>query len=90
VAALQRGLLLLLAGVFAAFFVITVGTMYIVVKRAMGPVVALTAAAEQISLGEALDVPIKPSTTDEIGRLTKQVDRLRASMKAAMNRLGHG
>jgi HAMP domain-containing protein len=90
VAGLQRGLLLLLAGVFAAFFAITVGSMYLVVQQAMRPVVALTAAAEQISLGEALDVPIKPTTTDEIGRLTKQVDRLRASMKAAMNRLGHG
>jgi HAMP domain-containing protein len=89
-AAHARALLLLLAGVFAVFFAVTVGTMYAVVRGAMKPVVALTTAAEQISLGEALDVPIKPSTTDEIGRLTKQVDRLRASMKAAMNRLGHG
>jgi HAMP domain-containing protein len=51
--------------------------------------VRLTETAEQISLGEALETPLKPETTDEIGHLTKAVDRLRASMKAAMSRLGH-
>jgi hypothetical protein len=88
VAAAQRSLLLLLLGVFGAFFVVTIGTMYVVVRSAMKPVVALTASAEQISMGEALDVAIKPSTSDEIGRLTKTIDRLRISMKAAMSRLG--
>ena len=53
------------------------------------PVIALTAAADQISLGEALDTPIRSSSVDEIGQLTKTIDRLRASMKAAMSRLGH-
>lgn len=89
VTAAQRSLLALLTGLFAAFFAVTVGTMYLVVRSAMKPVVALTAAAEQVSLGEALDIPIKPATADEIGRLTKTIDRLRVSMKAAMSRLGH-
>lgn len=89
VAAAQRSLLVLLTGVFGAFCAITVGTMYGVVRAAMRPVVALTAAAEQISLGESLETPIRPSTTDEIGVLTKGIDRLRLSMKAAMSRLGH-
>jgi HAMP domain-containing protein len=55
----------------------------------MQPVVELTAKAEQISLGEALETPIKSTSIDEIGMLTKAVDRLRSSMKAAMSRLGH-
>ena len=89
VAAAQRSLLALLAGLFGAFFVITIGSMYGVVRAAMKPVTDLTAVAEQISLGESLENPIKPRTTDEIGLLTKAIDRLRVSMKAAMSRLGH-
>ncbi len=89
VVAAQRGLLALLAVLFGAFVLVTVGTMYLVIRGAMRPVLALTTAAEQISLGEGLDVPIKAATRDEIGRLTKTIDRLRSSMKGAMNRLGH-
>jgi HAMP domain-containing protein len=89
IAAAQRTLAFTLVAIFAVFFVVTVGVMYVVLRRAMQPVVQLTAAAEQISLGEALDTPIKPTTKDEIGMLTKAIDRLRSSMKAAMSRLGH-
>ncbi len=85
----QRTLVFTLVGIFALFFALTTGTMYIVLRRAMQPVVELTAKAEQISLGEALETPIKSTSIDEIGMLTKAVDRLRSSMKAAMSRLGH-
>jgi len=89
IAVRQRSLLLTLVGIFALFLAVTVGTIFLVVQRAMKPVLALTAAAEQISLGEELDVPIKADSADEIGQLTKTIDRLRVSMKAAMSRLGH-
>jgi hypothetical protein len=89
IAARKRELLVSLLVVFGAFAVVTIGAMFLVVRRAMQPVLALTAAAEQISLGEALDSPIKSDAVDEIGQLTKTVDRLRVSMKAAMARLGH-
>jgi len=85
----KNALLLVLAGIFALFGVFIVGTIYLVLRNAMGPVVALTATAERISMGEELDTAIKPRSTDEIGRLTKSIDRLRTSMKAAMARLGH-
>ena len=62
--------------------------MYLVVRGAMRPVKALTAAADEISLGEDLDTPIKTDDVDEIGKLTRSIDRLRLSMKAAMARLG--
>jgi HAMP domain-containing protein len=89
IAAAQRTLMTVLAAACLAFVVVTIGSMYLVVRNAMQPVIRLTDAAEQIGLGEALDAPIRPETSDEIGKLTKTIDRLRVSMKAAMSRLGH-
>ena len=85
----QRHLILILGGIFGLYTLITIGALFVVVHGAMKPVVALTESARQIGLGEALDVPIKPHSEDEIGQLTKTIDRLRVSMKAAMERLGH-
>ena len=85
----QRHLILVLGGIFGIFTLITIGALFLVVHGAMRPVVALTESARQIGLGEALDVPIRPESEDEIGQLTKTIDRLRVSMKAAMERLGH-
>jgi HAMP domain-containing protein len=85
----ERALLVTLAGYFALFGLVTLGTMFLVVKRAMRPVLDLSARAEQISMGEGLDTPIRTDAIDEIGQLTKTLDRLRVSMKAAMSRLGH-
>jgi len=85
----QRQLLLTLVAIFGIFTLVSVGAIFLLVQIAMRPVVTLTEAAKQISLGEALEVPIKPETEDEIGQLTKTIDRLRLSMKAAMQRLGH-
>ncbi len=88
IAAKKRDLVVTLALVFGAFAAITILTMYVVVERAMRPVVELTAAAASISMGDGLETPIKAHSTDEIGQLTKAVERLRVSMKAAMSRLG--
>jgi HAMP domain-containing protein len=85
----QRQLLLTLVAMFGIFTIVSVGAIFFLVQRAVRPVVILTEAAKQISLGEALETPIKPETEDEIGQLTKTIDRLRLSMKAAMQRLGH-
>jgi HAMP domain-containing protein len=81
-------LLITLVGAFALFGVVTLAAMYLVVRGAMKPVAALTEAATKIGLGEDLDTPIKTDEVDEIGKLTKSIDRLRLSMKAAMARLG--
>jgi HAMP domain-containing protein len=85
----ERVLLFTLAGYFLVFGLATIGTMFFVVRRAMRPVLALSARAGEISMGEGLDTPIKSEAIDEIGQLTKTLDRLRVSMKAAMSRLGH-
>jgi flagellar basal body-associated protein FliL len=84
----KRSLVLSLVVIFLVFAAVTIGTMYVVVRRAMAPVVALTKAADDISMGEGLDQPVKSDAIDEIGVLTKSIDRLRVSMKAAMSRLG--
>lgn len=89
VEARKQALLLSLVGAFALFALVTLAAIFLLVRRAMRPVVALTEAADQISLGEGLESPIKTDAVDEIGVLTKSIDRLRASMKAAMSRLGH-
>ncbi len=88
IGARKRALLWSLLGAFLVFALVTIGTMFLVVRRATRPVVALTRAADQISLGEGLETPITSRSTDEIGQLTKAIDRLRRSMHAAMSRLG--
>jgi methyl-accepting chemotaxis protein len=84
----QRTLLATLGGLFALFVVVTIGTVFLVVQRAMRPVRALTEAAEAISMGDGLETPIKSAAVDEIGLLTRALERLRVSMKHAMSRLG--
>jgi HAMP domain-containing protein len=90
-ARISERMLVLLATLIAAFGVfgmVTLTAMFLVVRGAMRPVTALTEAARRISVGEDLDTPIKSDEVDEIGKLTKTIDRLRLSMKAAMSRLG--
>jgi len=50
------------------------------------PVLVLSAAADSISRGD-LDVPIAVTSGDEIGDLAESVERMRASLKAAIERL---
>ena len=87
IAARKAALLRFLAVTFTLFALVTIVTMFLVVQRAMRPVVAITHAAEEISLGEGLDTPLRPSSTDEIGQLTAAIERLRVSMKSAISRL---
>jgi HAMP domain-containing protein len=77
--------LVVLLGAFASA---TIGAMYVLVRRSLRPVVTLTRAAEQISLGEGLDASVKSTQVDELGQLANAIERLRVSMKAAMSRLG--
>jgi HAMP domain-containing protein len=50
------------------------------------PIIELTEAANRISLGE-LDVPITVASKDEIGTLGEALDRMRISLKQAIERL---
>jgi HAMP domain-containing protein len=53
------------------------------------PIVEMTAAAERMSKGE-LETPIACAREDELGQLAQALERLRKSMKAAMDRLRGG
>jgi methyl-accepting chemotaxis protein len=55
-------------------------------KLLIRPIVEMTAAADQMSMGE-LDRPITVGRQDEIGLLARSLERLRKSMRAAMARL---
>lgn len=79
--------ILWLFALFSLLGLISILVSYSLVSRAMSPVALLTSAADQISLGEELDTPLRSESPDEIGRLTRAVDRLRESMKAALSRL---
>jgi HAMP domain-containing protein len=67
---------------------ITTGFILVTVRRSMRPLEQLTELANQISSGEKLGEPIKATTSDEIGNMAQSLNRLRASLAAAMQRLG--
>lgn len=77
--------LVLIFGVFAA---ITSAAIFLMIRRAMKPLVALSALADELSTGEGLENPIRTNSIDEVGVMSKSVDRLRSSLKSAMARLG--
>jgi HAMP domain-containing protein len=77
-----------LAVIFTILSAAMVGLIFVLIKRSMRPLESLSATALDMSTGEGLDTPIKPSTTDEVGRMAKSIDRLRVSLAAAMARLG--
>lgn len=81
----------LIAGLSVMFGALSLATtlmILLMIKRSVKPLVELSALADQLSMGEGLENPIKPTSLDEVGVMAKSVDRLRASLKAAMSRLG--
>ena len=88
VAGHQRWLLLELIVVFGFLALVTVGFSFFMLRRSMRPLERLAIVASEISTGEGLEQPIKAMTSDEIGEMAKSLNRLRASLAAAMARLG--
>jgi methyl-accepting chemotaxis protein len=84
----KHNLMVRLSLVFGLLLAVTVGFIFLMLRRSMKPLEDLTARANQLSIGENLDQAIKPGTTDEIGQMAKSMNRLRASLAAAMGRLG--
>jgi HAMP domain-containing protein len=73
---------------FLVFALLSAGIIYILVQNSMRPLVGLTKRADELSTGEELDATISARTPDEVGKMAKSLDRLRKSLKAAMERLG--
>jgi len=73
--------------VIGAAILFSVLLTYIFATRMTRPIEMITEAANKISLGD-LDVPIQVKTGgDEIGRLADSLDRMRISLKSAIERL---
>ncbi len=84
----KNALMVQLVAIFGFLILLTSGSIFLMIKRSMAPLEELSKMAIEISTGENLETPIKPSTTDEVGKMAKSLDRLRASLRAAMERLG--
>jgi HAMP domain-containing protein len=87
ITAYKRALLIRLTSLFAGLAIIIVGFIFVMLRRAMKPLHKLTGLADEISLGEQLDQPIEPTTTDEVGQMANSLNRLRTSLQVAMRRL---
>jgi len=83
----RRALLLELSTVFGFLGLVTIGFIFIMLRRSMKPLERLATTANAISTGEGLDTPIRPASRDEIGQMASSLNRLRASLQAAMERL---
>lgn len=55
-------------------------------RKIIQPILGLTVVADKISKGN-LDTPVSIDSRDEIGELARSLERMRASLKAAMTRL---
>jgi HAMP domain-containing protein len=58
----------------------------VLAAKAIRPLMGLKASADEISRGQ-LDTPVTIRSTDEVGELARSLERMRASLKAAMVRL---
>jgi len=75
--------IIVLAGALVLVIVIGIVASRLLVR----PIVVMTAAADRMSLGE-LRTPIVMKGNDELSVLSRSLERLRKSMRAAMARLG--
>lgn len=82
-----RRLILVSSGLAVVLAIIIGLLVTYMVGRLLGRLSALAKAADAVSLGEALDVPITSTSNDEIGELSMSLDRLRESMQDALSRL---
>jgi methyl-accepting chemotaxis protein len=78
--------LLIIAVVTGVSLVLGIGIAFYLSQLLTRPILKLTEAANRISLGE-LDEPIVVTTGDEIGELGESLERMRISLKQAIERL---
>ncbi|AEP12493.1 HAMP domain-containing protein [Chloracidobacterium thermophilum] len=78
--------LLIIAIVTGVSLVLGIGIAFYLSQLLTKPILQLTEAANRISLGE-LDEPIVVATGDEIGELGESLERMRISLKQAIERL---
>ena len=81
-----RGTLLTIVGLIALCLVVGIAISTMIASKAIRPLLDLKSIADDISRGQ-LDTPVSFQSNDEIGELGRSLERMRASLKAAMVRL---
>ena len=81
-----RATLLPIIGLIAGCLALGIGLSIMLASKTIRPILDLKAIADDISRGR-LDIPVSIQTNDEVGELGRSLERMRASLKAAMIRL---
>jgi HAMP domain-containing protein len=81
-----RGTLITIVGLIVLCLVVGIALSIIIAGKMIRPLLDLKSIADEISRGH-LDTPVSFQSNDEIGQLARSLDRMRASLKAAMVRL---
>jgi len=81
-----RGTLLTIIGLIALCLAAGIALSILLASMAIRPILDLKASADEISRGQ-LDTPVAIRSDDEVGELARSLERMRASLKAAMLRL---
>jgi HAMP domain-containing protein len=81
-----RGTLLTIVGLIALCLAAGIGLSILLASKAIRPILDLKASADEISRGQ-LDTPVAIQSDDEVGELARSLERMRASLRAAMVRL---
>ncbi|MGH7797280.1 MAG: HAMP domain-containing protein [Candidatus Binatia bacterium] len=79
--------LVLLLGAIALVLIAALIVAVLLTRRLIRPFRRLTEIADRISIGD-LDTPVRVESRHEFGELTRSLERMRASLKAAQVRLG--
>jgi len=82
----MRTTLLPIVGLIFVCLAIGVGLSVLLASRAIKPILELKTIADEISRGR-LDASVSIQSDDEVGELGRSLERMRASLKAAMIRL---
>jgi len=78
--------LLPIIGLIVACLVVGIGLSIMLASKTIRPILDLKAIADEISRGR-LDTTVSIQSNDEVGELGRSLERMRASLKAAMTRL---
>jgi HAMP domain-containing protein len=81
-----RGTILPIVGLIALCLVFGIALSVMIASKTIRPILELKSVADEISRGN-LDASVSVQRNDEVGELARSLERMRASLKAAMTRL---
>jgi HAMP domain-containing protein len=81
-----RSTLMPIVGLIAVCLLVSIILSMVIASATLKPITELAAVADDISRGR-LDTPVTIQSSDEVGELARSLERMRASLKAAMSRL---